>query len=88
MMRTEVDHYGLGMSGYNVGVGSDNVTEVTLIFKTFNTGAQPDLDKFSTDISLMNKIRNSSDPAVDDAFDKLLTIMALTNPGFTPKKKV
>lgn len=80
-MKTDTSYYGIYMQGYNLNVDATMPATVTLKFASVAVGHDPmdSMDKFMRDITLMNSIRMSTDPAVKDEFEKLLTIMALTN---------
>jgi len=52
-------------------------TEITFAGSIY--GVDINLGKFIKDLELMDTIRNSHDPAIKDAFEGLLTTMALVN---------
>ena len=67
--------------------------EVTVTLKSTATGKKAEVDLLMSDMEIMNKVRGSFDPAVKDAYEQLLTVMALTNgrvytddSGAKPKK--
>jgi len=52
----------------------------------FGAMSNPDMNKLMKDMTIMNAVRGqSANVAVQDAFEQLLTILALTNPGLDNK---
>ena len=45
----------------------------------FGASANPDIDKLFKDMMIMNTVRGSASPAVKEAYEQLLTVMALTD---------
>jgi len=83
MINPDLTHYGLFLATiatqqYEAQPATIH-PEVTMTLKSTSTGKKPEVDQFASDMEVMNKIRQSFDPAVKEAYEQLLTVMALTN---------
>lgn len=78
-MILNLDHYGLYLTGYSINVDRDTQSTLNLTFKSNLYGNDIPFDNLANDMSLMNSIRQSADPAVKEAFDQLMTVMTLTS---------
>jgi hypothetical protein len=59
---------------------------VTLIIKGSAAGGEALYIQFLTDAEIMNRVRVSTEPAVKEAYEQLLTVLALAN-TIPPTKK-
>jgi len=49
-------------------------------------GLDPNMERLVKDMMVMNEVRGQlSNPSVQDAYEQLLTVLALTNPGIDKK---
>ena len=81
--ETDITHYGLRVQGIKEEwpefpvTGQGPITTLT-ISSLPNLTKPIDIAQFATDMNVMNTVRSTNDPAVIDAYEKLLTVMALT----------
>ena len=83
MINPDLTHYGLflatiGTQQYE-GQPPAIHPEVTVTLKSTATGKKAEVELLMSDMEIMNKVRESFDPAVKEAYEQLLTVMALTN---------
>jgi len=82
MMTPDLTYYNLFLSNILTsqfdGQPASVHPEVTLTIKSSAAG-ESHSQQFIKDAEIMNKIRSSADPAVMEAYEQLLTVMALTN---------
>jgi len=78
LSTVELSHYGLQVRHYSIDIELSGVRSVEMKFESGSAYPDSSEDKFLADASLMSKIRNSTNPAVTDQFDKLLTLLALS----------
>ena len=84
MINPDLTHYGLFLATistqqYEAQPGTIH-PEITVTLKsTVNGGKKAEIDQLMSDMEIMNKVRESFDPAVKEAYEQLLTVMALTN---------
>jgi len=76
-LRINTSYYGINVYGFQVKENDPGNTEFKLDAASI-VGAEVKLSELATDVELMNSIRSSTEPAVKDLFNKLLTTMALT----------
>ena len=82
---TEKELFEIQLNYYNFFVkrvtqesaGSGQVPTTEITFGSTAWGIEPNTEKFVKDIQLLDTIRSSYDPAVKDAWESLLTTMAL-----------
>ena len=85
-----LSNYGLYLNSLNIKV--DNMsTDVTMEFSVPNTGlegsdTQAQLEKFFTDLKVINSVRNNPIPAVRDQWEALLILLALAKSETETKK--
>ena len=86
MLNPDLTHYGLFLSNVSSQQYENQpVTihpEVTLTFRSLagiGASAGPRVEQLASDMTVMNKVRMSHDPAVTEAYEQLLTVMALTS---------
>jgi len=84
MSDSPLSYYDLTLANYKVDVDHVNWTTVEIHLSTTESGEFPRINELMNDVALMNTIRESSEPAVQEAFDQLLAVLALTNRD-TPK---
>ena len=83
MIDSNIAHYGLRL--YGISEELDEVVAgaltTTITIKSLKNTIEANIlvEKFVRDITVMNSIRTSADPAVQEAYEQLLTVMALTN---------
>ena len=52
----------------------------------FGAVSNPNMERLIKDMMVMNEVRGQlSNPSVQDAYEQLLTVLALTNPGIDKK---
>ena len=84
MINPDLTHYGLflatiGTQQYEGQPPTVN-PEVTVTLKsTVNGSKQAKVELLMSDMEIMNKVREMNDPAVKEAYEQMLTVMALTN---------
>jgi len=79
--KADLDYYGLFY--HREEFVTDQTGQLSTIIQLRNKLGAIDfsdvkLAQFKKDMTLMNLVRSSSDPTVLDAFEQLLTVMALT----------
>jgi len=84
MLGTTLPYYGFHVAAvkterdeYAVPTQADIIT-LTLKSMVSTVDVNIDPDKLLRDMAIMNEVRSSSDPAVREAYEQLLTVMALT----------
>ncbi len=75
----DLTFYKMNLHAYTYAVDSSAFSTIDLKLQSDRVGTKPDLEGLMRDVTLMNTIRSSTDPAVEAAFEQLLTTMALTN---------
>ena len=78
MIELNADNYGLYLVTYNFQYAADPAPIGKLTLE-FSCPGESNIEQFVEDINIMNKIRGSYDPTVKDQFEKLLTVLALSN---------
>jgi len=85
MLGTTLPYYGFCVAAVKTErdefAVSTQADSITLTLKSMMATIETNIkaEKLVTDMELMNKIRSSYDPAVKEAYEQLLTVMALTN---------
>ena len=82
MNNPDLTYYGLFLAGINTEQYENQPPTVnptvTLTIKSTAGVGETHPKQFISDAEVMNKIRLSRDPAVKEAYEQLLTVMALT----------
>ena len=83
MMNPDLSYYGLYLAGVNTEQYENQPPsispEVTLTIKSAASVSESFPTQFMSDAEIMNRVRGSNDPAVKEAYEQLLTVMALTS---------
>lgn len=83
MINPDLTHYGLFLANLSSerydSQPSTIHPEITMTLKSTAVGKEVLLEQFASDMTVMNKVRESFDPAVKAAYEQLLTVMALTD---------
>lgn len=83
MINPDLTYYGLFLSNISSEQYENRPStmppEVTITLKSTASGQVVLTDRFMSDMEVMNKVRLSMDPAVQAAYEQMLTVMALTN---------
>jgi len=76
---TKIDliNYNLEVSGYTETNDISKIPARSFEI-TFNGLTNPNMEQLLQDMQIMNQIRSSPNPGVKDAFDQVLTLLALT----------
>lgn len=88
MLESDLSHYGFRILSVQqvadeFAPGSNVQTTITLASSSNAHQILP--DQLARDMSVMNQVRQSNDPAVQEAYEQLLTVMALTNGRNVPE---
>ena len=89
MINPDLTYYGLFVAGVTQRYDGQPPTaqpELAITLKGSAAGNKIRLEQFASDMEVMNKVRELDDPAVREAYEQMLTVMALTN-GRTKEKK-
>jgi len=80
MIDPDLTHYGVFLQEiHSIRDTPDELSATTTItIKSTATATNVNAEQLIRDLALMSAVRGTADPAVKDAFEKLLTIMALT----------
>ena len=74
----DLSYYQLQLTGYSLDF--DTITQIQIAelkLQSFTPNAN--IDKLLQDMRLINNARNSASPAVQDALEQLITLMALAH---------
>jgi len=88
MIDADLSHYGLWIQAVNIErdeFSTPGLTKTTVNIVSMSHSPTISLEQFASDMTVMNKVRASQDPAVKEAYEQMLTVMALTNNRDVPK---
>ena len=82
MLKADIAHYGLRIHSMQQETqefpGIPGQVSTTITIQSMQNAGTTKLEQFASDITVMNSVRSSDDPAVLEAYQQLLTVMALT----------
>lgn len=79
LLDTDISYYGLRISDYGNSRDDTGVMRTEIVLQNANSTTPILAEELARDMELMSKIRSSNDPSVRDAFEGMLTLMALAN---------
>lgn len=85
--RLDFSKYGLIIKGYEVKSHVDNVGDEYILNLEGIPFNDPDFEQMQADLEMATTIRESTDLTVQDAYQQLLTVMALTHGRPVPATK-
>lgn len=88
MLEADLSHYGLrilSVQQVRDEFAPNGQIQTTITLASTQNAFQVLPEQLASDMSVMNQVRQSTDPAVKAAYEQMLTVMALTNGRKVPE---